>query len=108
MKHRTLDIECDAATACRLAEAIRAYALAAYPDGGSECAQAARQALLDTAAGCESHTGDRLAVRRRQLPMLRAAVRWWLDEFGSGKTAVGADLASALNIRTGEPYGTNP
>ena len=80
MKQRVVDVSCDASRARELAHALRAYAHAAYPPGGSECAQVARSTLLDTASVCERHTGGMLQLRRRQLPMLRAAVRWWLSE----------------------------
>ncbi len=80
MKQRVVDIDCDAASARELGRVLRAYASAAYPPGGSECAQVAHSTLLDTAAACEQHTGGALSLRRRQLPMLRAAVRWWLSE----------------------------
>ena len=84
MKNRTLTINCDAKTAHNLGQAIHAYAHAAYPDGGSECAQVARQTLLETAALCESHADGRLVLRRRQLPLLRAAVRWFFSTEGPG------------------------
>lgn len=80
MKQRIVDVDCDAASARELARALRAYADAAYPPGGSECTQVARSTLLDTAAGCEQHSGGALPLRRRQLPILRSAVRWWLSE----------------------------
>ena len=80
MKQRVVDIDCDAASARELAGALRAYADAAYPPGGSECAQVARGTLLDTAAACERHSGGVLPLRRRQMPILRTAVRWWLSE----------------------------
>ena len=80
MQQRVVDVSCDAASARELARALRAYAHAAYPPGGSECAQVARNTLLETAATCERHTAGTLQLRKRQLPMLRAAVRWWLSE----------------------------
>ena len=39
---KTVTFTCDAATAQQLATVVRAYADAAYPTGGSECAQAAQ------------------------------------------------------------------
>lgn len=96
MKSRTLNIDCEATMAHRLAEAIHAYAHAAYPSGGSECAQVARQALLDSATACASHTGGSLTLRRRQVPMLRAAVRWWLSEDGPGEMEPRPGLESLL------------
>ena len=80
MKRRVVEISCDAATAQALSRALRAYANAAYPPGGSECGQVARSTLLDTASTCEQQAGEALRLRKRQLPMLRAAARWWLSE----------------------------
>ena len=80
MKRGVVDVTSDMATARELARVLRAYAHAAYPPNGSECAQVARSTLLDTAATCERHTGGALQMRRRQLPILRAAIRWWLTE----------------------------
>ena len=92
MRQGVVDVSCDAASASELARALRAYAHAAYPPGGSECAQVARDTLLDTAALCERHTAGTLQLRKRQLPVLRAAVRWWLSE----TTRVGVESPRGL------------
>lgn len=77
---KTVTLECDAETAAALGEAIAAFAQAAYPPGGSECAQVARETLLDTARACFAHRGGPLALRRRQLGQLRSAVDWYFEE----------------------------
>lgn len=79
---KTRAVACDADTAAGLAAAIRAYTDAAYPRGGSDCAQVARAALLDVADQCAAHPGGALPLRRRVLPQLRAAVRWYLSADG--------------------------
>ncbi len=79
MRDKTVRLSCSHELARGLATALRAFAQAAYPPGGSECAQAARAALLDTAAQCEAHTDGVLVLRRRLMPQLRAAVRWSLS-----------------------------
>jgi hypothetical protein len=38
---------------------------AGYPPGGSECAQVARETLLDTANECAAHSGGVLALNKR-------------------------------------------
>ena len=96
MKNRTLTVSCDAETARNLGQAIRAYAHAAYPDGGSECAQVARQTLLETSALCESHADGPLVLRRRQLPLLRAAVRWFFSTAGPGSVEFRPGLEAIL------------
>ncbi len=80
MRAKTLSIDCDPATAQALGEAIRNFAHAAYPVGGSECSQVAREALLDTAAACSAHPGGELVLRRRQLSQLRSAVTWFYED----------------------------
>lgn len=80
MKRRTFVVSCDASTAQRLADAIRGYAHAAFPDGGSECAQVSRAALVDSAARCAAHRGGELTLRRRQRAQLRAAIEWYYGE----------------------------
>ena len=91
-----LRVHCDRPTAQAFATAVRAYAEAAYPPGGSECAQVAHQTLLDTASACEIHTDGALRLRKRQLPMLRAAVRWSLSENASTRVESLRDLAERL------------
>ena len=50
MASRTLVLHCDNSIREILSRAIREYAHAAYPEGGSECAQVARYTLLNVAA----------------------------------------------------------
>lgn len=82
MKDKIREVVCNPEQARALARVICAYADAAFPEGGSECAQVSRATLLDTAARCESHAGGTLGLRRRQLPMLRTVVRWAVSEEG--------------------------
>lgn len=95
-KARTVAIRCDSQTADQLAEAIRGYANAAYPAGGSDCSQVSRNALLDTASLCEAHSTDELILRRRQLALLRNGVRWYFSEDGPGDVELRADLEALL------------
>ena len=97
VRHKTVTITCDAATAQQLAMVVRAYAVAAYPMGGSECAQAAREALDDAAARCDLHHGGQLMLRKRLLPQLRAAVRWFAGEQGPASVGSASVLESILN-----------
>ncbi len=82
MREKTVRLSCSRELASGLATALRAFAQAAYPLGGSECSQAARAALLDTAAQCEAHMDGPLVLRRRLMPQLRTAVRWSLSPDG--------------------------
>ncbi len=96
MKRKTVFIPCDGMTAQLLATAILAYAGAAYPAGGSDCAQVARAALLDAATECDRHESGGLALRRRQLALLRACVRWYFSDEGPGDRVSGSHLTELL------------
>ena len=96
MQRRSIGIRCDHPTAARLAEATRGYVDAAYPPGGSECAQAARNALLDTARLCEAHQAGELVLRRRQLALLRSVVHWYFGADGPGNVESGTQLDRLL------------
>ncbi len=91
VRQKTVTFACDAAAARQLAMVVRAYADAAYPTGGSECAQAAREALRDAAARCDLHPGGQLTLRKRLLPQLRTAVSWFAGE--QGPSSVGSAAA---------------
>lgn len=88
MKAKTFSIRCEAGQAALLAEALAAYAEAAYPRGGSECAQAAREALLGSAGAiARDAAGPGAAISRRQRSLLRTAVRWYWEERGEPQRA---------------------
>ncbi|OOZ01242.1 hypothetical protein [Solemya velum gill symbiont] len=61
----------------QLAELMRRYAHTAYPPGGSECAATSRETLLDYAAKAADGS---LAISSRQLPMIKAAIKWYYAE----------------------------
>lgn len=94
---KSVTITCDAATAQQLAMVVRAYSDAAYPMGGSECGQAAREALDDAAARCGLHPGGQLTLRKRLLPQLRAAISWFAGEQEPLSVGSAAVLESILN-----------
>lgn len=95
---KTVSLDCDVQLARGLAAAVRAYAHAAYPPGGSECGQAARQALLEAADQCARHGGGPLVLRRRLLTQMRAAVRWCLSQEGPADVKCPPGLASVLAV----------
>jgi hypothetical protein len=97
VRHRVLAFELDGASAQHLSRAIAAYAHAAFPDGGSECAQVSREALLDIARQCDQHTGGELPLRKRQLGQLRAAVTWYFSEVEPGSAEIGEQLGAVLS-----------
>lgn len=94
--NRTITVDCDAATARRAGDAVACYAEAAYPPGGSDCSQVAREALLDTAARCHGHDGGLLALPKRQIPLMKAALRWYGENAEDGDASVAERLGRML------------
>jgi hypothetical protein len=97
VRQREVEVELSSDLADALAAAIGAYAHAAFPDGGSECAQVSREALLDSARRCGSHDGGALTLRKRQMPQLRAAVDWYFAEVDPGSAPQGELLKARLS-----------
>lgn len=81
-------LKLDADTAGLIAASILAYANAAYPPGGSECAQATHQSLKDLAIKFSRPSEQGILLKKRQLPLIKAAIRWFYSEEGTGKTVV--------------------
>lgn len=98
MRQRIVEVALGPELSAVLAEAVTAYAHAAFPDGGSECAQVSREALLDTANLCRQHSGGELSLRKRQMPQLRAAVAWYFTEVEPGLASQGETLSAALSV----------
>jgi hypothetical protein len=96
VRHREVEFEMTATLAGSLADAVVAYAHAAFPEGGSECAQVSREALLDTAKRCRDHRGGTLPLRKRQLAQLRAAVDWYFAEAPEASAEDGEALKALL------------
>jgi len=77
-----LALACDGAVRDILCLAIRDYARAAYPQGGSDCAQVARYTLLELADEIEAGIAGELStiqISRRPRAMIRAAVQYHFD-----------------------------
>ena len=93
MSRATLILQCDLAVKEVLCQAIREYALAAYPEGGSDCAQVARYTLLELAQQIDTGITSAqpcIAISRRPRAMARAAIDYYFDrqEAESGIGAV--------------------
>jgi hypothetical protein len=82
MARGNLRIQCDIPVRDLLCGAIRDYAHAAYPVGGSECAQVARYTLLELAGqieqGITAETGS-VHISRRPRAMVKAALAYYFD-----------------------------
>jgi hypothetical protein len=73
---------CDPCVRDILCTAIREYAHAAYPVGGSECAQVAHYTLLELAVEIEAGITDEnesLEVSKRPRAMVRAALEYYFN-----------------------------
>lgn len=88
---KTFTLHCSPAKAALLAEALTVYAHAAYPPGGSECAQVSHQALLDSARALSQSMGE-AELRKRQRSIIKTAIAWYFSEEGPGSP----ELAPAL------------
>ncbi len=77
-----INLQCDTAVRDILCTAIRDYAHAAYPEGGSECAQVARYTLLDLAREIEDgicEDNGSVLISRRPRAMIKAALEFYFD-----------------------------
>lgn len=82
MAARKIILHCDVPVRDILCAALRGYAHAAYPEGGSDCAQVARYTLLELADQVEagiSAASRSVAISRRPRAMLKAAIEYYFD-----------------------------
>jgi len=82
MPPATITLQCDLAVKEILCRAIREYAYAAYPEGGSDCAQVARYTLLELARQIDTGiTSERqqVDISRRPRVMVKAAIEYYFD-----------------------------
>lgn len=80
MKKRLFHFSCDDQACKSLAKIISTYAHTAFPIGGSECAQATRESLLDMANRLAICNDESFALNPRQRPMLKSAINWYFSE----------------------------
>ena len=101
MPPATITLQCDLAVKEILCRAIREYAHAAYPEGGSDCAQVARYTLLELAQQIEDGiTPDNqcVAISRRPRAMVKAAIEYFYDRQDA---AAGTCSARQRDLMTG-------
>jgi len=90
MPPATITLQCDVAVKDILCRAIREYAHAAYPEGGSDCAQVARYTLLELAQQIDAGitTGHpHVEISRRPRAMVKAAIEYLFDRQDAGTGA---------------------
>ena len=79
---KQLTLRCSRSMAELLADILRQYANAAYPKGGSECAQSAWQSLLTSADDLIADWDEALQttqLSKRLRVMAKAAVRYYAE-----------------------------
>jgi hypothetical protein len=102
MPPATITLHCDVAVKEILCRAIREYAHAAYPEGGSDCAQVARYTLLELAQQIDdgiTPDSQRVAISRRPRAMVKAAIEYFFDRQDAATGAASArqrELLKAL------------
>jgi hypothetical protein len=106
---KTLTLYCDETVGTVLCTAIREYAVAAYPPGGSECAQVARYTLLELAdqveKGLAGGEGE-VEISRRPRAIVKAAITYYFDRDDevSGRTSA-SRRELFLGLLRGNPAG---
>lgn len=82
-RHKTMALHVEPDQLEELIAALQRYAHAAWPPGGSECAQASREALLTAAEAMRedhvNHPGE-VHFSRRQRATFRAALEYHLEQ----------------------------
>ena len=88
MAARKITLHCDVAVRDIVCAAIRDYAHAAYPEGGSECAQVARYTLLELAAeidaGITGHS-ETVQISKRPRAMVKAAIEYYFNRMDEAR-----------------------
>jgi hypothetical protein len=80
---KQLQLNCPQALVEVICQAIELYATVAYPPGGSECAQAAREALRSAAQSLAEHYNPQTEttnMSRRMLTHVKAALEYYFDQ----------------------------
>ena len=78
VKASEIIIDCPSRLRRVIGQALRLYVDAAYPCGGRECAQVARETLLNSARDVEAAAAA-VAVSRRQRALFKAAINYYFD-----------------------------
>lgn len=81
MKHQRIRLECGPGVARLLVDLLRDYTEVAFPPHSTDCAQVAREAMLDAVAGVESSllADGQAEYSKRLRAMFREAVKMHFD-----------------------------
>jgi hypothetical protein len=107
MAAKKITLHCDVAVRDIVCSAIREYAHAAYPEGGSECAQVARYTLLELADGINNGINDEchsVEISRRPRAMVKAAFEYHFNRLDAAKGGNSARQRQLFNeLLGGQP-----
>lgn len=89
MSAKVIHLQCSPNLASAMVAAIRNYVAVQYPVGVSDCALAAREALLTVADNIESvcQTATSVELSRRLRTMLKIAVNYYCDQHAEGEAS---------------------
>ena len=103
---KPLTLHCSQRLCNLLANILRDYARAAYPEGGSECSQSARESLLVAADGMRDHwsAGSQSTTLSKRLRVqMKSAISYYLQGLASGEAdTVKARESYLLSVLQGE------
>ena len=87
MSAKIINLQCSPNLSDTMAAAIRNYVAVQYPPGASDCALAAREALLTVADDIETvcQTEPSVNLSRRLRTMLKIAVNYYCDQYSEGE-----------------------
>lgn len=104
MSAKVIHLQCSPNLSDSMAAAIRNYVAVQYPPGASDCALAAREALLTVADNIETvcQTAATVELSRRLRTMLKIAVNYYCDQYVEGE-AREAGRNALLAALQGEP-----
>ncbi len=87
MSAKIIQLQCSPNLSAAMAAAIRNYVAVQYPAGVSDCALAAREALLTVAENIEytCQTEPNVELSRRLRTMLKIAVNYYCDQYAAGE-----------------------
>ena len=88
MSAKIINLQCSPNLTDTMAAAIRNYVAVQYPPGVSDCALAAREALLTVADNIETicQTAATVELSRRLRTMLKIAVNFYCDQHSEGES----------------------
>ena len=83
MSQQTIELHCSRGMCELLADILRQYTNAAYPKGGSECSQSARESLLmsvEKLLGAWDSNSDSSQISKRLRVPMKSAIKFYMQQ----------------------------